>query len=173
MLSLLRCLTVGCVLAVCANAQSASVTYYGSACGPIPPSGSPDILVSGVPKLGGQILVGQTRVQPQIIPGCTHWGHQWLLIGASRHFGWGQPLPFDLPLVATGGFKCNVWSSGELIGATPLNVPLGFVIPSDPLFLGMRAYLQWFVYYWNFGPGCSHMYERWMTSYSAELVLGY
>jgi hypothetical protein len=165
---------IGALLVVsCVCGQTAGVTYYGVTCGPQPPAGSPRILVQDLPKLGRLVRVSQVGVQVQSLPGCRHYGGEWLALGGSRNQAWGIPLPWGIPLQLTGGFQCVLWSSADFVGpGGGLGGGQAFVIPNDPGLLGAHAYLQWFVYYRNDGAFCWPYYERWMTSDCADLLIG-
>ncbi len=164
------------LLAGLVSAQPASITYYGSTCGPQAPSGSPRILVEGgLPKLGNTLGVSQRGVTVQVFPDCRWTGAELLVLGASRTQAFGVPLPILVPFALTQGYPCLLWTSSDLIlPGVALSDGRPLTIPNDARLLGMHVYLQWFVYYRSDGNGplCFPQFERWMASDCADLLIG-
>lgn len=141
-------------------AQSASYTFFGSACTSghrISPLAAVPISVSGLPRLGSSF---------DVITECSArypWGNSrtvYLVTGLSDTSLGGIPLPFDISVIQPGSPYCGfLLTSMELVMRVPTQgdylapAAMRFTIPNNPQLLGVTVFQQVLSFeYSTFGP---------------------
>jgi len=129
-----------------AQAQTASVQLFGTACPDPLGAGSPSLTVTGVPRLGTSYSVnysaGPSGRPPQggsIVP--------ILATGLSSTSAGGVPLPFAIPVnwYVQQPAGCLLLVSAELAQVPPGAGPVTFSVPNVPALAGLALHHQWLV----------------------------
>ena len=174
-LSLALAIAAGVLTPSLAEAQEATVTYFGNSCvrGGISSSNLPQIGTTFGLNYGGPAYI-------TIIHGSMQSALPFLVLGTSNTGERGLKLPYKLPNVVTGNpfITCNLLVSMDAItplgrqpNSTSFSDNISFKIPNDIQILGATVYAQWYTRFES-KLGSLPPLVTYATSNAAKVVVG-
>ncbi len=156
-------------LASFATAQTASFTLHGSSCPT--PEGTPTMLATGVPSLGGSFQVHYQG--PNFNGGSVAYFRPHLVIGFDPSLLPGVTIPQSLFLSQPA--NCNLYVPHDIVIPMPETLTQGygdnftFSIPNDATLLGGTFYTQWLTVYYQCGI-IAPCFFGWMATSEAGIA---
>jgi hypothetical protein len=127
------------------TAQSADFRTFGSSCGPA----NLALTARGLPRFGHTLVIEYSGPFGFSFVGPVYQLHQpFLILGASDTLFRGVALPWNLPILLTGGIPgCQLLVAADLVFAIPLSagpvIEYPLAIPSIPSAAGIPFFMQW------------------------------